>query len=580
MTKAISLSLLRDRIRVWILIPIGILAIIPATLIEPGSTRSLTNFSTWFAIKGVALFIFVVVINFTIFRFSFQSRARNTVLVGIVGFFSGLALSTGTQYAGDVIGVAENQNLIARGLSGGIFISLWAVLIFIANDSFSKLSERRNAILADFFEIDRTTTSENAFLNTLKDGYSRNIQEETNSISYGIENALTGDQALKLNERQFLGLIDEQLADLDVLIKRIKELENRFISIRLSTAPSLRKKSNAFVRFIKVSARNEVVTPLFLSTTVSASLMWPALRIDSLEFVWRPLTLLVALIFVTQSVIRRLSVFIGNGLLNVISVLITSFGALAALTLLHNKIIADSARGNLVRYLVLVVIVSVITTLFHLNRGLLFDASETLDESDRIYAESKATAAHIRREISKITADWLQHVHGNIKPRLYAASLTIRKINASEDPNEYILALNTAREFLVGFEYANNVTSRTRQEELAFRVDRWDGIVEIAVIDDQMDYENCRLSAIELADLIEEGISNAVRHGKCTKISVTLLTIESGGSRIEIRDNGAGITATTPGLGSSFFDSLTAGNWHRERDMSSQSTVLTLRINP
>jgi hypothetical protein len=226
------------------------------------------------------------------------------------------------------------------------------------------------------------------------------------------------------------------------------------------------------------------------------------------------------------------------------------------------------------------VIVSVITTLFHLNRGLLFDAAETLDESDRIYAESKDSAAHIRSEISKITADWLQHVHGNIKPRLYAASLTIQKSAATEDPNEYILALNTAREFLVGFEYANNATSRTRKEELAFRVERWDGIVEIDLIDHAMAYENCRLSAIELADLIEEGISNAVRHGKCSKISITLEPIESTGIKIEIRDNGTGITSTPPGLGSTFFDTLTAGNWHRERDLSSQSTVLTLRINP
>lgn len=580
MTKAISLSLLTDRIRVWILIPIGALAVIPATLIEPSSTRSVSNFFSWFVIKGLAVILLITIINFVILKFSLQSRIRNTVLVGIVGFFSGLFLSAGTQFAADFIGMAEPQNFTAKAISGGIFISLWVVLIFIANDSFSKLSQRRDEILADFFEIDRTTTSENAFLNTLKDGYSRTIQEETSSISDGIERELTGKRALELNGRQFLGLIDKQLADLEVLVSRIRMLEYRFISIKLSGASSFKRRSRAFFRYIKISAGKEIVTPIFLSTTVTASLMWPALRNDGLEFVWRPLALIAILIFLTQSTLRLASKIISDALLNIVSVLITSALALLLLGFLPHKIIQDSSRGYLVRYLVLIVIISVITTLFHLNRGLLFDAAETLDESDRIYAESKDSAALIRSEISKITADWLQHVHGNIKPRLYAASLTIQKSAAAEDPNEYILALNTAREFLVGFEYANNVTPRTVKEELTFRIERWDGIVKIALFDNEMKYDNCRLSAIELSDLIEEGISNAVRHGKCTEISITLEPIESTGIKIEIRDNGVGITPTSPGLGSSFFDTLTAGNWQRERDLSTQSTVLTLRINP
>jgi hypothetical protein len=580
MTKAISLTLLKDRIRVWILIPIGAIAVIPATLIEPSSTLSVSNFFTWFAIKGIAIFFLITIINFTILKFSLQTRTRNTVLVGIVGFFSGLFLSSATQFAADLIGIAEPTNFTSKGLVAGIFTSLWVVLIFTSNDSFSKLSQRREELLADFYEIDRTTTSENAFLNTLKYGYSRSIQEETSSISEGIERDLTSTKALELNSKQFLGLIDKQLADLEVLVSRIRMLENRFLSIKLSGASSMKRRSSAFVRYIKISVGKEIVTPLFLSTTVPASLMWPALRNDSLEIVLPPLALLAIFIFLTQSAIRLFSRFVSNSLLNVFSVLITSSAAILSLGLLPNKIIADQSRGHLIRYVILVVIVSVLTTLFHLNKGLLFDAAETLDESDRIYAESRDSASQIRSEISKITANWLQHVHGNIKPRLYAASLTIQKSNASEDPNEYILALNTAREFLVGFEYANNATSRTREEELAFRVERWDGIVEIDVIDHAMDYQNCRLSAIELADLIEEGISNAVRHGKCTKISITLEPIESKGIKIEIRDNGTGIAATQPGLGSSFFDTLTAGNWHRERDQSSQSTVLTLRINP
>lgn len=580
MTKAISLSLLKDRVRIWILIPIGAFAVVPATLMEPTSTLSPSNFFTWFAIKGLAIFSFIAIINFTIFKFALKTRVRNMVLVGIVGFFSGLCLSSGTQFAADATGITEPQNLISKGLVGGIFASLWVVLIFISNDSFSKLSERRNAILKDFYAIDRTTTSENSFLSTLKEGYYQSIQEETSSISDGIERDLTSTKALGLNGTQFLNLVEKQLADLEVLITRIGELENRFLSIKLSGASSLKRRSSAFARYIKISVGKEIVTPLFLSTTVPAALMWPALRNDSLEIVLPPLALFAIFIFLSQSGIRAVSRFMSSALLNFVSVLITSVSAILFLGLLPHKIIADQSRGNFIRYVIMAVIVSILTTLFHLNKGLLFDAAETLDESERIYAESKDSAQRIRTEISKITADWLQHVHGNIKPRLYAASLAIQKSSASEDPNEYILALNTAREFLVGFEYANNETHRTRKEEIAFRVERWGGIVEIDLSDLQMDYGNCRLSAIELADLIEEGISNAVRHGKCTKILITLESIESKGIKIEIRDNGSGITSTQSGLGSSFFETLTAGNWHRERDQSSQSTVLTLRINP
>ena len=56
--------------------------------------------------------------------------------------------------------------------------------------------------------------------------------------------------------------------------------------------------------------------------------------------------------------------------------------------------------------------------------------------------------------------------------------------------------------------------------------------------------------------LIDEGVSNAIRHAKATTISVSG-TRTGTDLNLEILSNGSGMTAQTPGLGTKLFNELT-----------------------
>jgi two-component sensor histidine kinase len=77
-------------------------------------------------------------------------------------------------------------------------------------------------------------------------------------------------------------------------------------------------------------------------------------------------------------------------------------------------------------------------------------------------------------------------------------------------------------------------------------------------------------------DLIEEGITNAVRHGRCTSLHINIYSDESGKFVTEIIDNGNGPENYKQGIGSALFEVGTGGNWSLTRDSKQKRTTLRL----
>lgn len=94
----------------------------------------------------------------------------------------------------------------------------------------------------------------------------------------------------------------------------------------------------------------------------------------------------------------------------------------------------------------------------------------------------------------------------------------------------------------------------------------WRGLCEIHVIDPSgavKRVDESPSTAAAVIEIVREGVGNAVRHGSATNVSITLDSEEERLLKIQILDNGSGITEDAiPGLGSELFDSLTF-RWSR-----------------
>ena len=68
----------------------------------------------------------------------------------------------------------------------------------------------------------------------------------------------------------------------------------------------------------------------------------------------------------------------------------------------------------------------------------------------------------------------------------------------------------------------------------------------------------------EVGRIIEEGISNSIRHGGASKISVSVMSGADSSVVVQIDDNGSGISKPSqgkPGIGTAMFASTTGGSW-------------------
>jgi len=112
------------------------------------------------------------------------------------------------------------------------------------------------------------------------------------------------------------------------------------------------------------------------------------------------------------------------------------------------------------------------------------------------------------------------------------------------------------------------------EEEIATHCALWEPLIDIS---HSVDYQGSVLTArvqSALGDVIEEAISNAVRHGGATAVTITGARLESDQLTLAIRDNGVGITPASRGFGSEVFDRLAGDNWSLARE--GDETVLLL----
>ena len=151
--------------------------------------------------------------------------------------------------------------------------------------------------------------------------------------------------------------------------------------------------------------------------------------------------------------------------------------------------------------------------------------------------------------------DLARYLHGELQAGLVATSLILERAIKTEDTNLANHALRSTVDIL-NQDHARVSQSRTssphaRLEKIS---SGWKGIAEVKITLDWIDdLETLVLN--DIITLIDEAVSNAIRHAKASSILVT-------GSRVgedlhfEILSDGAGMTAKSVGLGTKLFNEL------------------------
>lgn len=184
-----------------------------------------------------------------------------------------------------------------------------------------------------------------------------------------------------------------------------------------------------------------------------------------------------------------------------------------------------------------------------------------------------AKEACLRGEMVAIAArKAAQLLHGDVQSRLHACAMSIEAACDSGDVNALSRGLDEALRVLdtpINLNASGGDEVATRlSDEVERKVKLWGGLVEIDLEIDSAAAARTGEAAFAMGRLVEEGISNAVRHAAATRIATK---IRSRGALLDLTiiDNGLGLPdlpiVASGGLGLALVDRTTRGDWSIER---------------
>ena len=163
-------------------------------------------------------------------------------------------------------------------------------------------------------------------------------------------------------------------------------------------------------------------------------------------------------------------------------------------------------------------------------------------------------SAQLARESARI-------LHGSVQTRLIACAVAIEHTSEAEDAEAFQAALHEAQQILQSPMRGEDIAEMTIADEVQRKVGLWAGLCSIDVaISPEVATLNGRV-ARDVGRVVEEGLSNAIRHGRAKAMSVRVGstgTDVADGVVVVVEDNGNGSGDGERGLGSSMLDGVSS----------------------
>lgn len=178
----------------------------------------------------------------------------------------------------------------------------------------------------------------------------------------------------------------------------------------------------------------------------------------------------------------------------------------------------------------------------------------------RAEGDSQFIAARVRgQQLADIARDAARVLHGSVQSRLVACAMAIDRASESGDREGLLVALAAAREALEEPLPERAAIAGSIADEVARKVALWGDACDFT-IDVKSGVSISGVDPLIVGRVVEEGLTNAIRHGQATAISVSV-GAEVGGVAIVVADDGVGPKESTAGLGSALLDQATGGSW-------------------
>jgi hypothetical protein len=206
-------------------------------------------------------------------------------------------------------------------------------------------------------------------------------------------------------------------------------------------------------------------------------------------------------------------------------------------------------------------------------------------KGDEIYASnslkdaiSNIVTGEFRQSMSH---QWATFIHGKILTRLAATSLKLEQAVTNSDTTSFDVGLKDITSVLSDPTREFEQKTVDLKTEISSRLDPWEGLIAIKIKIDPVlaDISNERVK--DLGEVIEEIISNSVRHGGSQNISIDITSIAHSDIQVSIEDDAVNSLPSVPsrvGLGTKILNLVSDGRWSISRNGAKTTVKLTMAL--
>jgi hypothetical protein len=209
---------------------------------------------------------------------------------------------------------------------------------------------------------------------------------------------------------------------------------------------------------------------------------------------------------------------------------------------------------------------------------------ETLKQGDLVASKAleSAISQNVKDEFAHSLAHrWAIYIHGKILTRLAASALKLEMAAQVNDISTYKSTAESLKSLLSHPTSEFDTESGDLQSQIASRLNPWLGLLEVDLFIEPSLHTLNNHRVLSVGEVIEEIVSNSMRHGKAQKISLRVMRQGESDIQITAIDDGDTPPPEQPtryGLGTTIFNLVSDGRWSITRVDSQTEFNLVMSI--
>lgn len=516
------------------------------------------------AVIGVVLLAF----NVTLFRNRRQHPVPIWVVVAADGFV-GLAFTLAVRAGASIAGLPTSTNLLESCVLNVLFAMWWGPSLSYFMDLREDWMQEQERLVNEFLEVERSALQQGELLALLQKEIDAQVADELSPARTRIESLQR-----ELSELSNLTVRPPtQWHEAAQLLRDTAEASVRPLSRQLLRAAERSYPRTRWWSLLANVVRKQPFQPFAFAVIDILGTFSPLIRDFGAA---RGLALLIGGLTWTL-----LLMLIANALMRLFPrrhsfIFVTALIALQSTVLFRGLFREAWVSGSVSSSWVITQVIAGIAVVF-VTSGIGAWWSQRVEVRDTLREEirsDRVQALAVSQQVALLAHETSRSLHGSVQTRLVSCAMAIEQASTTGDTGLLNSALNEAI-LVLEQPVPETHAAKSVAKEVERKVALWDGLCSFAILIDSTVATVESSVAVTVGRIVEESISNALRHGKATFIDISITRIDESNVQVVVIDNGLGPRGGKASLGSAFLEQASAGRWSL-RALSSGSQLEAL----